>query len=705
MKPFNFSIFVVGFAAILTQLVVLRETITGFYGNELLIGIVLGNWLILTGIGSFLGRYSKKARNKVKLVIYLQIATAIIAPFVVFLIRIIRTQIALPGELIGLLPSFFYSFILLLPFCLISGFLVTLFSYIFSENKENKAHNINKVYIIESLGDLTAGFLFSLVLIYFLNSFESLLFVVVFNLLSAILLSVHKKEKILGYVSSALIVIIPLALVLLNLQLLSTRILYPNQNIILDKNSIYGNIVVTEKDNQYNFYQDSFPLFSTGDVFSNEEKIHYSMLQHDNPKKVLLVSGGVSGTTKELLKYDIEKIDYLELDKNVVYAGREYTNNLESNRINVHNKDARLFIKSVNERYDVAVLDLPDPNSLLLNRYYTLEFFRDLKKVLNDNAVVGLSLSAGENFINKDVIALNSVTYNTLKKVFSNVLIIPGSTAFYVASDRKLDYDYMQKIKDKEIKTENIEYYLEGKLEKTRINTFYNRIKESKKINTDFYPVSHFYYLNFWLSMFNINYNVLLVVVLVILALVLYMIRIRPVPFTILVTGFSGMLLSLIIIFGFQIIYGYVYHKISLLITAFMLGLVMGAVYANKKIKKPTQKTLGKFDFVLAVYSFLLPLLFLYLTRSPFSANIIFPLLSVVCGVIAGIEFPLAIKILAKNKEKHPMSVIYSIDLIGAYIGAIAGSVLLIPLLGIINTAFLVAGLNLVSGVYLCFRV
>lgn len=707
MKPLNFSIFVVGFTAILTQLVVLREAISGFYGNELIIGIILGNWLLLTGIGSFLGKHSKKIKKKIHLAIYLQIAVVIITPIIVFLIRTIRTYIALSGQLVGLLPSFFYSFILLLPFCFISGFSVTLFSYIFSENKKNKAYQVNKVYILESLGSLIGGFLFSLLLIYFLNSFESLLFVIVLNLLSALFLSIYKKEKILSYISAALIVIVTMAILFINPQSLSTRILYPNQDIVLEKNSIYGNIVITEKDKQYNFYQDSFPLFATGDIFSNEEKVHYSMLQHNKPKKILLISGGVSGTTKEILKYDVEKIDYIELDKNIVEVGKTYTDNLKSDKINIYNIDGRLFIKSVKDKYDVVIIDLPDPHSMLVNRYYTIEFFRDLKKVLNDNSVISLSLSAGENYLTKEVAALNSVIYNTLKQIFANVLIIPGSTAYYIASDNKLDYNYIQKIRDKGIETKYIEYYIEGKLSQTRIDNFYDAVKKSDKINNDFNPVSQFYYLNFWLSMFNINYNILVVSVLVILALALYLIKIRPVPFTILVTGFSGILLTLVIIFGFQIIYGYVYHKIGLLITAFMLGLVLGSVFANKKIRNVTKNTLGKFDFVFALYSFLLPLLLLYLTRINFgtlgfvSANIIIPLVTVICGFIVGIEFPLAIKIFVKKKEKHSMAVLYSTDLIGACIGAIIGSVLLVPLLGIIKVSFLVALLNFASGLYL----
>src|SRR4030043_1511162 len=61
MKPgFNRLIpaFSLGFTALITQIILLREFLTVFYGNELVIGIVLSNWMILTALGAGLGRNS-----------------------------------------------------------------------------------------------------------------------------------------------------------------------------------------------------------------------------------------------------------------------------------------------------------------------------------------------------------------------------------------------------------------------------------------------------------------------------------------------------------------------------------------------------------------------------------------------------------------------------------------------------------------------
>lgn len=51
-------VFALGSTAIISQLIILREFMTIFNGNELVIGTILGNWMILTALGAFLGRRS-----------------------------------------------------------------------------------------------------------------------------------------------------------------------------------------------------------------------------------------------------------------------------------------------------------------------------------------------------------------------------------------------------------------------------------------------------------------------------------------------------------------------------------------------------------------------------------------------------------------------------------------------------------------------
>ncbi len=51
-KRIIFALFLIGFAAILGQIILMRELLIVFYGNELSTGVVLANWLIWTSASS-----------------------------------------------------------------------------------------------------------------------------------------------------------------------------------------------------------------------------------------------------------------------------------------------------------------------------------------------------------------------------------------------------------------------------------------------------------------------------------------------------------------------------------------------------------------------------------------------------------------------------------------------------------------------------
>ena len=57
------SAFLLGSTSIIAQVILLREFLSVFSGNELVIGLVLANWMILTGLGAYLGQYPLKIKK------------------------------------------------------------------------------------------------------------------------------------------------------------------------------------------------------------------------------------------------------------------------------------------------------------------------------------------------------------------------------------------------------------------------------------------------------------------------------------------------------------------------------------------------------------------------------------------------------------------------------------------------------------------
>jgi|TARA_B100001971_G_scaffold185132_1_gene184239 spermidine synthase len=688
------SVTALGISSIITQIIAIREFLIVFYGNELIFGIILANWLFITGIGAYLGKYFE--RRKISMLIFLQIIIAFLPFFYLIIIRNLRNIFFLPGEMLSITQTFLSTLFILLPYCLISGFLLTFVCSIFS--KEESHTSIGKVYFIDNIGDILGGILFSFIFIYLLTAFQMVFFLMVINLSAAFLLSRPTKKAFILF----LIILSSILFFSFDFERITRQQQYKNQKLLFYGDTLYGNLVVTDTAGQLNFYENGLTLFTTENTISNEETVHYSMSNAENPKKILLISGGVSGTISEIQKYSVENIDYLELDPKIIELGRKYTNNIGTD-VNIINKDARLFIKQTDEKYDVIIIDLPSPSTVQFNRFYTSEFFNEAKRTLNKDGILSLSLVSSENYLNTETRKLNSALYNTLKPYFKNILIIPGDKNYFIASDKELTYDIVSLIKNKEIDTKYVnEYYLKGKLTPDRIDYIQNSLIKDTKPNEDFKPITYYYHLLYWLRNFRLDIGLLVIIV---IFMFLYLLRIKPIPFALFTTGFSAAALEVVVLIGFQILYGYVYSKLSIIITAFMIGLVLGSYYMNKKIENMGKKEFVRIEYSLFFCSLLVPIILFLLSRIKnsflvtISSHTILPLFTIIIAILVGMEFPLASKLFFKDKVRETAALLYNADLIGACLGALLTSALLIPLIGIFKVCLLVGILNLVSGV------
>ncbi|MBW2974096.1 fused MFS/spermidine synthase [Candidatus Woesearchaeota archaeon] len=702
------AITALGISSIITQLTAIREFLSVFYGNELIFGIILANWLLLTGIGAYLGKYIKE--GKISWLIISEIIIAFLPFFHIAIIRNLRNLIFLKGELIGITKIFLSSFLILMPYCLISGFLLTLACCIFSIKKDSAS--IGKVYFMDNIGDILGGVLFSFILVYFLNAFQMAFFIMFINLFAALLLAffIIKKRRFIAFFILLLLILSSIGFFLTDLDRITRQQQYKGQELLFQKDSPYGSLAVTRTMGQLNFYENGLILFSTENTVSNEETVHYAMAQLNNPRTVLLISGGVSGTIDELLKYNLSRIDYVELDPLIIELGKRYTTNLDNKKIRIINKDGRLFIRQAEARYDAVIIDLPDPDTAQLNRFYTTEFFKEARKVLDKEGVISLSLSSSDNYLNPEIRRLNSALYNSLKEHFRNTIIIPGQRNFFISSDKGLSYDIAELIKEKGIQTEYVNgFYLRGELTDERISYVRDSMIKDTKQNTDFNPVTYYYQLLLWMRHFR--FNSLLFFIILIALVALYLSKAKPVQFAVFTTGFTGASLEVIILIGFQILYGYAYHQIAIIITAFMAGLAIGSYYMNKKLEGMSRKELVKLEFSIAFYSALLPIILILLGRLKnsllvsASSQLLIPLFTLIIAVLVGMEFPLASKLFFKGKIGETAGKLYNADLIGACIGALLVSSLLIPILGILKVCFLTASLNLLSGsILMCSR-
>ncbi|MGB3242383.1 MAG: hypothetical protein WBB66_05990, partial [Candidatus Omnitrophota bacterium] len=171
-------------------------------------------------------------------------------------------------------------------------------------------------------------------------------------------------------------------------------------------------------------------------------------------------------------------------------------------------------------------------------------------------------------------------------------------------------------------------------------------------------------------------------------------------------TGFAEINFQIATILSFQVIYGFVFYKLGVIITSFMVGLAFGGWIIARYMPR-IRNDLAVFSWTqvsICLYPLILPLIFLLFSKADSGAatwwgsNVIFPFLPVIAGTIGGIQFPLANKIYLEQKEQmgRVAGLTYGLDLLGACLGSLLAAALLIPVLGIFQTCFLTALINTV---------
>ena len=748
----SFSIFLIGFTAMAGQIIFVREFLIVCYGNELSIGIILADWLICGAIGSFiLGRFTDRLKSRIPVFLFCQIALAFLFPLTITAIRLIKTALVVsPGEIIAFSPILIVGFIILSPVCAILGFMFSLACHIYESRSLTGATRIGRVYFFEAIGSMAGGMLTSFILVRLLNSIQIAAFISLLNVLAALLLAFRgegKKAYIISAVSIVFVVITATWFLggwnYLDRYSLSKE--WQGYNLVASKNSIYGNVAVTKTDDQASFFANGLRLYTVPDKLTSEEAIHFALLEHPDPKRVLLIGGGAGGLIEEALKHPIERIDYVELDPLVINMSREYLfktrpDPSQDDRVRVINLDGRFFVKRTSQRYDCIIIDLGDPYTAGLNRFYTVEFFKEASGILKKNGVISFGVSSAENYISKELNDFLSSIYATLKKVFPSVMIIPGDTAYFLASNQKdmLTYDYhvlMKRAAGRKLYLEYVrEYYLFSKLSPQRVSYIEEAVRRNKhvKMNYDFRPISYYYDIIFWSSRFRdslfsrilkgITEKAIWIGAAIFYTFIILFGLIRGrykksfkrvILMAVMVMGLSSLALQIVVLVSFQIIYGYLFYKLGIILTFFMAGLAAGSLGAIKLLPrlKNDKRLFIITQCAICLYLFILPL-FLWAgscCRGAFTSwvgsNIFFPFLSIVAGLIGGFQFPLANKLYLNRGEDvgRAGGLTYGADLFGASIGAILTGALLIPVLGIPKTCLAISLMNLAVLVGLIF--
>lgn len=710
-------LFLLGVIAMSTQVILLREVLAIFHGNELILGLFLGIWMLLTAAGSLLAVrlqqcslyierctfFQSTIDNRQSTIenpssFFLLFSVSLLPLATLFLLVTLRYFFVPSGVMPGLGMTALVIILALLPFCIVSGMLFPLFVQNLSVLKNKNL--LSQGYALESLGSILGGLLFSLVFILVLPPYESLVLLSSFSLLLMSLLSFITRQF------TRAISMIVLAIVVFSLPAfpgLATyldRLQFHKQNVIEIRSSPVGMIAVSKMDSEVFIYENGIPVSMGSDVILREESVHYAMLLHPSPGNVLIISGAANGSIEEALKYPGSSIDYIDRDPWLLKVIDNYRPLPQDPRVNYYYEDARRVLSKSDQKYDVILVNTSVPESAEMNRYYTVEFYELLKKKLNPGGIISVSTPAAGNYMNETSRHVHSVIYNTLKEVFSQIRIIPGAKDYFIASDSTIELSIFKDFQKKGIQNDYVNpFYINENLLNSRSDLIMKDIETGATINSDLKPFVFSLFLKQWLERFKIN--TWIIPLILILLLVLSLVFLGPLNLGLFTGGFTASGLEFLLLIWFQVVYGNVYQMTGVIFAMFMAGIVFGSLFLGKSDKKHIFRGFLKIQGTFAIFSAYISILILLFPSSPFprfpaSMLVMILILVLITGILMGAQFALSARLRTTSVIKSSGES-FSADLLGSAIGVVLVSVYLIPMIGLPLTAMSLAGLNLIA--------
>jgi spermidine synthase len=509
-------------------------------------------------------------------------------------------------------------------------------------------------------------------------------------------------------------------------------------HLLAARDSIYGNLAVTETGNVRSLYENGLILASTPDESAAEESVHYALLEHPAPRRILLIGGGASGSVAQALRHPtVERIDLVELDPALIAMAQQYFSTESAlltadPRVHLHYADGRAYLRSTRQSFDVILVNVPDPQTAQLNRFYTAEFFRSARGHLTPGGLLALQLRSSEEAISPDLAEFLRCINRTLSEVFPNIVAIPGETIHFFAAAQPgaLTDDprvLVTRLLERNLNTRYVrEYFLPFRMMPDRMAEMYAQLQPTAAtpVNRDFSPIAYYFNSVLWSAQFKgsyagwlraagrVRFSLILGAALIVLLSVAALLACAPAreqrarsaaAFSMAATGFTLMALELFLLLAFQSIYGYVYHQLAILIALCMAGIALGSWLAMRRIRRDDRylcRAVAITQFLLALSCPALMLLAGLLAKTSgaaatwLAAQCVFPALAALAGILGGYQFPMAAH-LYESSGRQRLGALYAIDLLGGCAGALLLSGYLIPVFGFWRTAWLCAAVNL----------
>lgn len=262
------------------------------------------------------------------------------------------------------------------------------------------------------LGALLGGLVWPFLLLPHLGMIRGAAATGIINLAAAAVVSVFLLRRVVSprqlltalcALAAALALLATLLLRSADIETTSRQRLYADP-IIAYRHTQYQEIVVTRRGNDMRLYLDGGLQFSTRDEYRYTESLVYPALGN-GARSVLVLGGGDGLAARELLRQPgLVRIVQVELDPAVIDLARTTMRganggSLDNPRVNVVIGDAMAWLRGpagASGAFDAVIVDLPDPDTPVLGRLYSTEFYALAARALAPGGL--LVVQAGSPF-------------------------------------------------------------------------------------------------------------------------------------------------------------------------------------------------------------------------------------------------------------------------------------------------------------------
>ncbi|RZD16376.1 MAG: polyamine aminopropyltransferase [Candidatus Acididesulfobacter guangdongensis] len=240
------------------------------------------------------------------------------------------------------------------------------------------------------------------------------------------------------------------------------------KSVLYHENSDFQEITVYDT---YEFGKmlvlDNAVMFTDSNEFIYHEMLSFiPIFAHAKPENILIIGGGDGGIIRECLKNNFVKhIDLVEIDNEVIKVSKKFfpqiAYQIDNEKVSVKLEDGIKYLKTVNNMYDVIIIDSTDPVGPA-EGLFTEDFYYSAYNALKDDGIFAAQTESP--FFNKKLIKdINQIIDNLYKISMMYYAMIPvypsGLWSFTVGSKKYQPNKINEVYKDIDLSSLNLKYY------------------------------------------------------------------------------------------------------------------------------------------------------------------------------------------------------------------------------------------------------